>query len=155
MEWYLILIIVLGAFFFMEFMAWFTHKYVMHGFLWVLHQDHHVPTGKRWQKNDLFALMFAIPSMLLCVLGSIDKIDYRFWIGIGIALYGITYFLLHDTLVHERTPLLRNVNNAYFRAIVSAHNDHHIGKKNYGFVLMFPWKYFKKENQKNLKRKSW
>ena len=25
----------------MEFMAWFTHKYIMHGFLWVLHKDHH------------------------------------------------------------------------------------------------------------------
>jgi beta-carotene 3-hydroxylase len=99
--------------------------------------------------------MFAIPSIILCVLGSIDGIDYNFWIGIGIALYGLTYFLLHDTLVHERTTLLRNVSNAYFRAVVSAHNDHHIGKKNYGFVLIFPWKYFRKENQKNLKRKSW
>ena len=27
----------------MEFMAWFTHKYVMHGFLWNLHFDHHKP----------------------------------------------------------------------------------------------------------------
>jgi beta-carotene 3-hydroxylase len=147
--------IVLAAFFFMEFMAWFTHKFVMHGFLWVLHQDHHVPTGKKWQKNDLFALMFAVPSILLCVLGSLDGIDYRFWIGIGIALYGVVYFLLHDTLVHERTRILTNIDNGYFRAIVSAHNDHHIGKKNYGFVIMFPWKYFRKENQKNLKRKHW
>ncbi len=155
MELYAIVLIVLGAFFFMEFMAWFTHKYVMHGFLWVLHQDHHVPTGKPLQKNDLFALMFAIPSIVLCIVGSSGGIDYRFWLGIGIALYGAAYFLLHDTLVHERTTLLRNVNNAYFRAVVSAHNDHHIGKKNYGFILLFPWKYFKKENQKNLKRKFW
>ncbi len=28
-------LLVLLAFFFMEFMAWFTHKYVMHGFLWI------------------------------------------------------------------------------------------------------------------------
>jgi beta-carotene 3-hydroxylase len=155
MEWYFIVLIVLASFFFMEFMAWFSHKYVMHGFLWVLHQDHHVPTGKSWQKNDIFALMYAAPSIILCVLGSLDGIDYRFWIGIGIALYGIAYFLLHDTLVHERTRILTNIDNNYFRAIVSAHNDHHIGKKNYGFVLMFPWKYFKRENQKNLKRKDW
>jgi beta-carotene 3-hydroxylase len=89
------------------------------------------------------------------VLGSLDGIDYRFWIGIGIAAYGITYFLLHDTLVHERTRILSNIDNWYFRAVVSAHNDHHIGRKNYGFILMFNWKYFKKENQKNLKRKDW
>ena len=155
MEWYFIALIVLGSFFFMEFMAWFSHKYVMHGFLWVLHQDHHVPTGKPLQKNDLFALMFAVPSIILCVLGSLDGIDYRFWIGIGIALYGIAYFLLHDTLVHERTRILTSIDNNYFRAVVSAHNDHHRGRKNYGFILMFPWKYFKRENQKNLKRKSW
>ena len=25
----------------MEGVTWFVHKYVMHGFLWVLHEDHH------------------------------------------------------------------------------------------------------------------
>lgn len=155
MEWYFIVLIVMAAFFFMEFMAWFTHKYVMHGFLWVLHRDHHVPTGKPLQKNDLFALMFAVPSIVLCVTGSIDGLDYRFWIGVGIALYGIAYFLLHDTLVHERTRLLTQIDNNYFRAVVSAHNDHHSGKANYGFILLFPWKYFRRENQGNLKRKYW
>ena len=29
------------TFFIMEFMAWFSHKYIMHGFLWNLHEDHH------------------------------------------------------------------------------------------------------------------
>lgn len=33
--------VFLATFFFMEFMAWFSHKYIMHGFLWVLHEDHH------------------------------------------------------------------------------------------------------------------
>ena len=28
------ILLVLTAFLSMEFMAWFTHKYVMHGFLW-------------------------------------------------------------------------------------------------------------------------
>ena len=155
MSWYIIAGILLVSFFFMEFVAWFSHKYVMHGFLWILHKDHHVPEGKVMQKNDFFALIYAVPSILLCVLGSLDGIDYRFWIGIGIALYGIAYFLLHDTLVHERTRILTRIDNNYFRAIVSAHNDHHIGKKNFGFIIMFPWKYFKKENQTNLKRKHW
>ena len=27
----------------MEGITWFVHKYVMHGFLWVLHEDHHQP----------------------------------------------------------------------------------------------------------------
>ncbi|MGK0308571.1 MAG: beta-carotene 3-hydroxylase, partial [Urechidicola sp.] len=31
-------IIILATFLGMEFMAWCTHKFVMHGFLWNLHQ---------------------------------------------------------------------------------------------------------------------
>ena len=31
-------------------MAWFSHKYIMHGFLWNLHKDHHVKNKKSW--ND-------------------------------------------------------------------------------------------------------
>ena len=34
--------IVLLTFVFMEFVAWFSHKYIMHGFLWSLHKDHHI-----------------------------------------------------------------------------------------------------------------
>ena len=42
--------IVFITFVFMEFVAWATHKYVMHGFLWYLHEDHHVPSpcDKAW-----------------------------------------------------------------------------------------------------------
>ena len=35
------ILVFLATFCTMEFMAWFTHKYIMHGFLWVLHKDHH------------------------------------------------------------------------------------------------------------------
>lgn len=138
-------LITLGAFMFMEFVAWFTHKYVMHGFLWVLHKDHHAPHKKRFERNDIFALMFAIPSILLLYTGVKSGIDFKFFIGLGILLYGISYFLFHDILFHQRLNLLRQNKNAYFRAVVRAHGDHHKGKKNYGFLFMFPWKYFKEK----------
>ena len=49
------IVITLGAFIFMEFVAWFTHKYVMHGFLWFLHKDHHQPKKNQvFEKNDAF-----------------------------------------------------------------------------------------------------
>jgi len=32
----------------MEFMAWFIHKYIMHGLLWVLHKDHHQKDHDSW-----------------------------------------------------------------------------------------------------------
>ena len=39
----------------MEFVAWFSHKYIMHGFLWSWHEDHHQPHQEGdgfFEKND-------------------------------------------------------------------------------------------------------
>ena len=146
LPWYFNLIIVLAAFLFMEFVAWFTHKYVMHGFLWVLHKDHHIRDGRKFEWNDLFAFMFAIPSVWLIYLGAIDgSFDYRFYIGLGIALYGFAYFMFHYVYVHQRGKIPR-VNNRYLRATVTAHLDHHKPRfyANYGF-LVAPVKYYLEE----------
>lgn len=148
MNWILAIIIVLAAFFFMEFMAWFTHKYVMHGFLWVLHKDHHIRDGRKFEWNDMFAVIFAIPSIVLIYFGY-ETFDYRFWIGIGILAYGIAYFMFHDVYVHQRLKVLKNFSNRYLRATVQAHADHHIphAHYNYGF-LVAPFKYYVKEYKK-------
>ena len=64
------LLIIISTFLFMEFVAWSVHKYIMHGFLWNLHKDHHqVNKDHVMQKNDYFFLIFAIPSILLIVNG--------------------------------------------------------------------------------------
>ena len=62
------ILIFFGTYAFMEFMAWFTHKYIMHGFLWKLHKDHHQITGTTFQLNDLFFIIFALPSITLIIL---------------------------------------------------------------------------------------
>ena len=98
-----ILVTVL-VFIFMEFFAWFAHKYIMHGFLWSLHKDHHqVNHDHKFQKNDYFFLIFAIPSIILFVLGSKD-FNYMFFSGLGIALYGLAYFIIHEIIIHRRLP---------------------------------------------------
>jgi beta-carotene 3-hydroxylase len=56
----------------MEFVAWFSHKYMMHGFMWVWHESHHKPRKGRFELNDLFGFMFALPSALLIILGAAD-----------------------------------------------------------------------------------
>jgi hypothetical protein len=56
----------------MEGVTWLTHKYVMHGFLWYLHEDHHQPTGHIFEKNDAFFLIFAIPSMACIFYGTFN-----------------------------------------------------------------------------------
>ena len=42
------ILLFFGTFSLMEFMAWFTHKYVMHGILWNLHKDHHKKDHDSW-----------------------------------------------------------------------------------------------------------
>ena len=58
------ILVFLGTFSAMEFMAWFTHKYIMHGFLWSLHKDHHHKDHKNWfERNDAFFIFYAVVSM--------------------------------------------------------------------------------------------
>ena len=118
-------LIVIVVFFFMEFISWFTHKYIMHGFLWYLHKDHHqVDKDKVLQKNDSFFLIFAIPSMILIYLGY-DDFSELFFIGLGIACYGFAYFLVHEVIIHQRIKMFKRINNRYIRAIRKAHKMHH------------------------------
>ncbi|MBK9480110.1 MAG: sterol desaturase family protein [Bacteroidetes bacterium] len=142
--------IVVVTFFFMEFVAWFTHKYVMHGFMWFLHRDHHEPHHGFFEKNDWFAFIFAIPSAWLWYLGVAHQNDWLFYIGIGIATYGVAYFLVHDVIVHQRIKILRTWNNSYVRAIRRAHKIHHKkmvkeGGESFGFVIV-PGKYWEKKS---------
>ncbi|MCG8474377.1 MAG: sterol desaturase family protein [Cytophagales bacterium] len=142
------LILLTGTFCFMEFTAWFVHKYVMHGFLWYLHQDHHQPKGGIFEKNDAFFLIFAVPSFLLILFGSQNAFDYRFYIGAGILLYGICYFLVHEVLIHQRLPWLQKASGKYFRGLRKAHAAHHKNPNKKGCtcfgMLVVPFKYFRK-----------
>lgn len=139
-------ILTLGTFCFMEFMAWFTHKYVMHGFLWVLHKDHHQVEPGFLEKNDAFFLIFAIPSATLMIVGTLHGFDFKFYIGLGILLYGIAYFLVHDVFIHQRIKWFRNSDSVYMRGIRRAHKIHHkyLGKEDgkcFG-MLVVPFKYY-------------
>jgi beta-carotene 3-hydroxylase len=138
---------VIATFFFMEFTAWFTHKYVMHGLGWYLHKDHHQKEPGFFEKNDSFFLIFAVPSWLLIMTGMMAGNDIRVWIGAGIALYGLAYFLVHEIFIHQRFKLFRNSDNVYLRAIRRAHKMHHkhLGKEEgecFG-MLIVPFHYYR------------
>ncbi|WP_108425748.1 sterol desaturase family protein [Flagellimonas amoyensis] len=144
------ILIFLATFSFMEFMAWFTHKYVMHGFLWSLHKDHHKKDHDSWfERNDAFFLFYAAVSMTLFYLGSATSFWYGWPLGFGILAYGIAYFMVHDIFIHQRFKFLRNANNWYARGVRRAHKMHHkhLGKEDgecFG-MLVVPFKYFKKQ----------
>lgn len=141
------ILIVLATFVLMEFVAWATHKYIMHGFLWFLHEDHHVVNKDHTlQKNDMFFLIFAIPSILLIYIG-FSKLSIYFFIGIGILLYGMAYFLVHEVIIHRRLPPPSKTKSKYIKAIRKAHKIHHKNRGKYHGVnfgmLIVPMKYFK------------
>ena len=119
------IIIVLVTFFTMEGITWLTHKYVMHGFLWYLHEDHHKKGPGLFEKNDAFFLIFSIPSILCILFGTFDNKWCLAAIGAGIAMYGFAYFLVHDVIIHQRMKLFTRSNNIYVRSIRWAHKMHH------------------------------
>ncbi|MCT4629065.1 sterol desaturase family protein [Winogradskyella sp.] len=142
------ILIFFGTFFIMEFNAWFTHKYIMHGFLWNLHKDHHQKNHNSWfEKNDLFFIFYALVSMGCFYLWNYEDIWFTLPIGLGILVYGMAYFIVHDIFIHQRFKWFKNVNNKYARGLRNAHHMHHrnTGKKdseNFG-MLIVPFKYFK------------
>ena len=121
--WYVL--VTLLVFVVMEGITWLTHRYVMHGFLWYLHEDHHQKGPGFWEKNDAFFVMFAIPSWLCIMLGSMNQNYWVVSIGAGIAMYGFAYFLVHEIIIHQRIKLFTRSNNRYIRAIRWAHKMHH------------------------------
>ncbi len=151
------IIVTLATFGIMEFMAWSTHRFVMHGFMWYFHEDHHVPHQKIFERNDVFFLIYAIPSWLCIMLGMMNASVVSVSIGFGILLYGIAYFLVHDVLIHRRFKWFDNTDNWYFRALRKAHKVHH---KNQGKeegqcfgMLWVPLRYFKEA--KKAKQQQW
>ncbi len=110
----------------MEFMAWFSHKYIMHGFLWIWHKDHHKKDHDSWfERNDLFFIFYALISGGCVVAWG----ELNFWpglpIGLGIFAYGFTYFMVHDIFIHQRFKWFRNANSRYAKGVRRAHKIHH------------------------------
>jgi beta-carotene 3-hydroxylase len=150
------IITIILAFCSMEAVAWLSHKYLMHGLLWKLHKDHHKKELYGFfEHNDFFFLIFAIPGIVALLIGIRNGYNFLFWIGIGICLYGLMYFLIHDVFIHQRIKLFRNSDATYLKAIRRAHKRHHkhLDKENgecFG-MLWVPFKYFRemKSNKKN------
>lgn len=118
-------LITLATFCIMEGITWLTHRYIMHGFLWYLHEDHHQKGPGFFEKNDAFFIIFAIPSWLCIMLGSMNEVYWVVSIGAGIAMYGFAYFLVHEIIIHQRIKLFTRSNNKYIKAIRWAHKMHH------------------------------
>ena len=143
---FLNVLIVIGTFLFMESVAWFTHKYIMHGFMWRWHRSHHTHHHHTFERNDLFAVVFSIPSIILIFIGFADpSVSILRYFGFGIMAYGIFYSIFHDIIVHRRIKIPFKARTSYMKRIMNAHYVHHKvhtkeGGEAFGF-LYAPKKY--------------
>ena len=132
----LFLITVFG----MELFAYVMHRWVMHGPGWFLHADHHGPHKGFWERNDLYFVIFAVPSATMIILGTSGTTGH--WatiIGAGVAAYGAIYVGFHDIIVHKRLNHRYIPKSTYMKRIIQAHRLHHVvetreGTVSFGFL---------------------
>ncbi len=108
----------------MEAFAWAMHRWVMHGPLWGWHRSHHEPRDGLLEKNDLFALVFALPAIVLIAIG-LHAWIWALPVGLGVTAYGMIYFFFHDGLVHRRFPTVVSGKSGFWKRRIQAHRLHH------------------------------
>lgn len=119
----------------MEGIAYASHRWVMHGPGWCLHASHHRHRVGVFEANDLYALIFAVPSVLLLQGGvNLDWGSWAIWVGAGIAAYGLIYFGFHDVIVHRRIANHYLPRTSYMKRIIQAHRLHHATESKHGSV---------------------
>lgn len=136
-------LIVIGTVVFMEVFAWWAHKYIMHGDLgWGWHKSHHEPHEPGFEKNDLYAVVFALFAIALFCVGALFW-QPLWWVALGITVYGVLYFVAHDGLVHQRWPFRYVPRKGYLKRLYQAHRLHHAvqgkdGCVSFGFIYAPP-----------------
>jgi beta-carotene 3-hydroxylase len=128
----------------MEGVAYAAHRWVMHGPGWFLHGSHHRIRPGMFEANDLYAAIFAVPSITLLYGGvNLGWGAWAVWVGAGIAAYGAIYFGFHDVIVHQRIRHRYVARSPYMKRIVQAHRLHHAtetkeGSVSFGFLWAPP-----------------
>lgn len=140
--WLLNALIVIATIAAMEGLAALVHRHIMHGWGWGWHRSHHEPRQGRFEKNDLYALVFAAISIPF--FWPLPSVWSGFWwVGVGMAAYGIVYTLFHDGLVHGRFGFRHAPRAGYVKRLVQAHRLHHAvhgreGCVSFGFLWAPP-----------------
>ncbi len=135
-------LLVIGTVAFMEWFAAWSHKHIMHGWGWAWHKSHHEHHDHALEKNDLYAVVFAGFAMAMFALGHFLWWP-AWWMAVGISIYAILYFFLHDGLVHQRWPFKYVPRKGYLKRVYQAHRLHHAvegrdGCVSFGFVYAQP-----------------
>ena len=139
--WRVALVVATVAF--MEWVAYAVHRWVMHGGLgWGWHESHHEEHDDTLEKNDLYAVFFAAIAIALFWFGAEFWLPV-WWVGMGVSVYGLLYFVVHDGLVHQRWPFRHVPRKGYLQRLYQAHKLHHAvegrdGCVSFGFLYAPP-----------------
>ena len=68
----------------MEIIAIVSHKYIMHGIGWYFHKSHHSKRKSVFELNDMYFILFSLPSVYSIISGIINTNYYILSLGIGI-----------------------------------------------------------------------
>jgi beta-carotene 3-hydroxylase len=135
----------------MEIFSYAVHRYVFHGVLWRIHETHHTPRQGWFELNDIFSLAFALISICLMIFADKSFVSsVSFPIGLGIAVYGIFYFITHDLFTHRRLLPFKS-QNSILLTIRAAHQKHHqsiekLGTEPFG-LFIFNYKKFSEKTK--------
>lgn len=127
----------------MEIVSYVVHRFIFHGPLWKIHRSHHLASHGLFEANDLFSLFFAGISIFLIYRGMSTPMEsVGFALGLGIAVYGLLYFIIHDLYAHKRFWPFKS-DSKIMRLVRYAHQRHHQsvekqGQEPYGLFL-FPY----------------
>lgn len=129
-------VIVVAAFLLMEPVAYLAHRFVMHGAHgggW--HVGHHQVRRTRFEANDLYPLVMAVPTVTLIWAGSEQGWSAIAFVGLGVTVYGLAYLFVHDVYIHRRWKRFTLV-IGFLEPVRDAHRIHHLwGGEPYGFLL--------------------
>jgi beta-carotene 3-hydroxylase len=115
----------------MEYWSRLLHGQIWHRWLWFMHASHHTPhaPGQRYEVNDLLSFThapIAIAAILYGCLGPVGPArELLFGFGLGMTLFGLSYIVVHDGLVHGRLPAAWLLRFRFFRRVRAAHEVHH------------------------------
>ena len=130
----------------MEWVAWASHKYIMHGWGWGWHRDHHEPHDNMLEKNDLYGIVGAVMSISMFAVGSPlvhgarSAWEPATWIGLRHHCFTVSSIPRSMTASCINVTFKYVPKRGYAKRLVQAHKLHHatIGKKggvSFGFVF--------------------
>lgn len=132
-EFWCTLFFIGGGMVMMEMYARWAHRVLWHEFGagWAVHKSHHVAREGPFEANDIFAVMNAVPAIVLTAYGFFTPSEFGgmcFGLGMGITVFGIAYMFVHDGLVHKRFPVGPIAQVPQLKRIAIAHRMHHTDK---------------------------